>query len=381
MIRSNRFCMFWIAAVREFRSISSSYSILLVLVGGVFAYGFLYNYMYAPNVVYEIPIAVVGHSNSSLSRQYVRWMDATPQVCVTDRAIDMDEAKRLMRQAEVFGILYLPGDFEERLFSGNASVYSYYATTDAFLYYEALEKANLQVMEAMDVVYRPQLIENLSIQEMVSVAAQSPVKVVGTALYNPIEGYGIYLIPSVLMLIIFQTMMMLVAMRTGGERVSCRAACHTETLCLLLGKVFVYCMLYAVFAFFMFGLLPLVFNLPHMASWWELLLLMIPYLLSTAFLGFSLSRWYTDAEAPILCIAFFSVGLIFLSGVSYPLELMPWYWQMVHYILPATVGTLAFVQLNCMDASIGDVLPALVTLWVQVFLYFLLALYNYRRKT
>ena len=34
----------------EFRVICTRYSILLVLSGGIFVYGLLYNYMYAPNV-------------------------------------------------------------------------------------------------------------------------------------------------------------------------------------------------------------------------------------------------------------------------------------------------------------------------------------------
>ena len=62
---------------------------------------------------------------------------------------------------------------------------------------------------------------------------------------------------------------------------------------------------------------------------------MIPYLIATSFLGLAASRYFTDSEAPLLMIAFFSVGLIFLSGVSYPMELMPWYWKAAHYILPA----------------------------------------------
>ena len=33
---------------REFRAISTSYAVLLVLMGGIFVYGLLYNYMYLP---------------------------------------------------------------------------------------------------------------------------------------------------------------------------------------------------------------------------------------------------------------------------------------------------------------------------------------------
>ena len=35
---------------REFLAISTSYAVLLVLMGGIFMYGLLYNYMYAPNI-------------------------------------------------------------------------------------------------------------------------------------------------------------------------------------------------------------------------------------------------------------------------------------------------------------------------------------------
>ena len=373
--------MFLHVAWREFRTIATSYSVLLVLVGGVFAYGLLYNYMYAPNVVREVPIAVVDHSHTALSRRYVRLLDATPDVSVAYHAQDMVEAKLLMLSAEVYGVLYLPRDFEERMLRGELSVYPFYATTDAFLYYEAMERANLEVMEAMDGEYRTQLIGNLSLGGLAAVATQSPVTVVGTALYNPIEGYGVYLIPSVLMIIIFQTLMMLVAMTSNRKNERPLIASYAQktvgrtrlALSLVCGKTLTYTVLYGIFTFFLVGLLPLLFDIPHGASWGALAVLLIPYILGTSFLGLSLSQWYADAEAPILLIAFFSIGLIFLSGVSYPLELIPWYWQVAHYLIPAAPAVMAYVQMTSMDATLYDVWPQLVALYVQSVVYFVIA--------
>ena len=106
MIRLDKYGpLWWRIAVGEFRAISRDYAVLLVLLGGIFAYGFLYNYMYAPNVVYDVPIAVVDRSRSAMSRQYIRWMDATPQVAVLYVASDMAEAKQRMIAAEIYGIL------------------------------------------------------------------------------------------------------------------------------------------------------------------------------------------------------------------------------------------------------------------------------------
>ncbi|MBR5148718.1 MAG: ABC transporter permease [Bacteroidaceae bacterium] len=381
MIRWSRCPLSLRIAWRELRAISRSYSVLLVLVGGIFFYGLLYNYMYAPNVVHQVPVAVVDHAQTALSRQYIRWLDATPQVHVAYREPDMVAAKQRMRDAQVWGILYLPSQFETLLYEGRQAVYPLYVSTDAFLYYEAIEEANLRVMEAIDDAYRTQLTEFLSLPALAAVATQSPVTVVGTALYNPVEGYGIYLIPSVLMIIIFQTLMMLVAMTSNRKSETALPALYRgRARSLVCGKCLAHLLLYGVFALFLVGALPLVFDIPRVASWWSLPLLLVPYVVSTSCLGLALSRWYTDPEAPILLIAFFSIGLIFLSGVSYPLELMPWYWQAAHYVVPAGTAVLAFVKLSAMQASLVDVVPELITLCAQVVVYFVLAVRVYKIK-
>lgn len=379
----------------EFRVISTSYAILLVLMGGIFVYGLLYNYMYAPNIVTDVPVAVVDQSHSSLSRQYIRWLDATPQAEIYAQAMNFIEAKEWMKEGKVKGILYLPHDFETRVFQGQEAVFSLYATTDAFLYFEALQKASSQVMLAINDAYRPDASVFLPPQGLLAVALAKPVNVSGTALYNVTEGYGSYLIPAVMMIIIFQTLLMVIGMVTGDEYgKSPLPLGYVSTpgfpadsrylwgnaVRLVTGKSFVYCGMYAVFAFFLLGLLPHFFSIPNIGNGLYIVALLIPYLLATSFLGLAASRYFTDSEAPLLMIAFFSVGLIFLSGVSYPMELMPWYWKAVHYIIPAAPGTLAFVKLNSMGASMADIRPEYITLWIQAAVYFCLAVWVYKEK-
>ncbi len=47
-----------------------------------------------------------------------------------------------------------------------------------------------------------------------------PINIEGTALYNYTEGYGSYLIPAVMMIIIFQTLLMVIGMVTGEEHMT-----------------------------------------------------------------------------------------------------------------------------------------------------------------
>lgn len=372
-------------AVRELRLIAGSYSILLVMMGGIFLYGLLYNYMYAPNLVRSVPLVVVDQSDTPLSRTYARLLDASPQVSVYGHTPDMPGARRLMKTDRVAGIVFLPEDFERRVGRGEQSVFLAFGSTSAFLDYAALEEAAAGAMQQLDERVRPEMAVFLPPAALYALAQVRAPEVVGTALYNPTEGYGSYLIPAVLVIILFQTLMMVIGMISGRERYDNSILFHARNgldfarmADAVAGKSFIYCMLYALFALFLTGLLPHLFSIPHIGNAWDTVLLMIPYLLATCFFGLTGSLFFTDSESPILMIAFFSVGLIFLSGMSYPLELMPWYWRALHYAIPAPPAVLAYIQLNSMGATLSDVRTEYLTLWIQCAVYFVTACLAYR---
>lgn len=373
---------------REFLVMCTRYSILLVLSGGIFAYGLLYNYMYAPNVVRNAPVAVVDMSRTPLSRSYARMLDATPQARVLTNNADLPAAKELMKQDEVVGIVYIPEDFDARVGRGEEAVYVMYSTTTAFLYYASMQEASAGAMLAVNDDVRPEQVVFLPQNDIQPLVQTKTINVVGTALYNYTDGYGTYLIPAVLMVVIFQTLIFVISMLSGKERETGEIRLFagpaesdlsfSRMASVVIGKAFTYLVFYALFSIFLLGFLPLVFQLPHLAHPWEIVALMIPYILATSFFGLACSVFFSDSDAPLLLLAFFSVGLIFLSGVSYPLELMPWYWQWLHYIIPAAPGTLAFVKINSMGASIAEISQQYIILWVQCIIYFTLACWAYR---
>lgn len=369
-------------AVNEFRTISGSFAIVLVLMGGIFMYGLLYNYMYAPDVVRNVPVVVVDNSKTELSREYIRLLNATPGVDVIATGEDYKEAQELMKMDEAAGILYLPYDFTDRVSRGDESIFIMYETTSAFLYYLAIQEASAGSMLALNDRYRPEMIVFLPSQDAASLSVAKPINVAGTALYNYTAGYGTYLIPAVLIVIMFQTLLMVIGMVSGEERqyrlLQNYRPSLRQAIKIVTGKTFVYLVLYTVFSLFLLGLIPLIFDLPAIGNVWNIIMLLIPFLLAGSFFGLSASVFFTDSDAPLLMIAFFSVGLIFLSGVSYPLELMPWYWKLSHYLIPAAPATLAYVKLSSMGASMAEIHAEYITLWIQCAVYFVLACLAYR---
>lgn len=366
--------------IREFRTIATSYSVLLVLIGGVFIYGVLYNYMYQPNLIRHAPVVVVDLSGSSLSREYLRLLEASPQVEIYDYAPDLLGAEELMKAQKTVGIVYIPRDFDTRIGRGEQSVFLAMGNTSAFLNFASIQEATVGAMTELDGRHRSEMIVFLPLLTLYAMSQAQTVNVVGTPLFNYTEGYGSYLIPAVLILILFQTLMMIIGMITGNER-------HTRSIlyyadnglgagnlsAIVLSKTFTYCILYSIFAYFLIGLLPKLFSIPEIGNMWDVIILLIPFFLASCFFGLTCSLVYTDSESPLLMIAFFSVGLLFLSGISYPLELMPWYWKAIHYIIPAPPAVLAYIKVNSMGASMADIRTEYITLWIQCFVYFLTA--------
>jgi ABC-2 type transport system permease protein len=75
----------------------------------------------------------------------------------------------------------------------------------------------------------------------------------------------------------------------------------------------------------------------------------------------------------LLLITFFSVGLLFLSGMSFPLEMLPQPWHSLHYILPAPTAILGEIKVGSMGATASDIAPEILTLWIDAVFYFIVA--------
>ena len=370
----------------EFKAIGTNIPILIVLVLGNVGYGFLYNLLYNTNVYKEAPIAIVDMSQSDLSRHFIDYIDATQEVKVVAKTQNFHEAKRMLIEREIVGFLYIPSELKTEIMKGNQVQCVVYGSTLSFLdylnIYEAVNFASLDINSELI----PEMIKSLNMIDILFLANDKAVDIVSEPLYNTSEGYGTYLIPPVMVIIIFQTLMITVAMRCGGEMTTRQQDNKTTSLGgsakIVLGKAFANVMIYSVFSVFFLGLLPMIFHLPHLGDSLDIIIMMIPYLFASVFFCLSLSPFYTDSDMPLFIIVFMSVPLVFLSGISYPLELMPWHWRIFHYLIPTAPATLAFVKLDCMGGDLTNIRPEMITLWIQCAVYFVVAvLVRWRNST
>ena len=123
-------CYIW---RKEYVAVFRDMGAMLFFFALPFAYPLLYAFIYNPEVVNDVPLAVVDNSRTQLSREMCRRIDASPNTKVLSYCANLDEAKELMYQRDCFGILEIPADFDKKLARGEQSPVIFYSDMSLLL--------------------------------------------------------------------------------------------------------------------------------------------------------------------------------------------------------------------------------------------------------
>ena len=348
-----------------------------------FIYPLLYAFIYNNEVVHNAKMVVVDQSDSYLSREYIRKVDAPADVKVVAVCSDMEEAKRMMDAKEAYGILYFPSEFSKNIHKGKQATVSLYCDMSALLFYKAFLLATTEVSLEIGKELRAQNNPSSTIeQEKITI---NPIPYESVALFNSQNGFASFLVPAILILVIQQTLILGIGMLGGTAREKNRfhslvpvSRHFNGTLRIVFGKSLTYILLYIVVCIWALGVVPKLFSLPQVGEPWTVMLFVLPYLFASIFLSMTLSGFMTSRESPMLVFVFTSVILLFISGVSWPKEAIPPFWKAIGYLFPSTPGIQGFIRINTAGASLNEVAHEYRTLWIQAGIYFITACIIYR---
>lgn len=365
---------------KELRAILSDKAVLGVFISTGFIVMVLYAYIYSKEVVREIPVAVVDEDNSAMSRQYIQMLDATEQVQVMPGFYSMPQAEDAFFKREVKGVLYIPDSFSEDVRKGRQADVAVHADASYMLYYRQVLTAVTYVNAYYSAGIDLKKLMAAGYSEEQARAINSPVAYNVVTLYNPASGYGTYIIPMVTALVVQVVLLMAIGILGGSRRESSqhhflfpRALKRGGTIPILFGKASVYAILYALLLVLQLGLVFTFFEIPVRAGLGDLFLFMLPYFLSVVFLGIFLTGLFRYREDAIMGLIFTTLPMLMLSGLSYPIEGFPPFFQKLSWVFPSTWGVRGFVKLTQMGVPLQDVAGEWQALWWQALVYFILA--------
>ena len=370
---------------QEFRTTFRDQGVLIFFVLVPLVYPLIYSFIYTNETIREVPTVVVDNSRSSLSREYLRKVDASPETSIVAYCADMEEAKLMLKDRKAYGIIYIPAHFSDDIVQGKQTQVSIFCDMSGLLYYKALLTANTNVSLAMNAAIKMERAGNTTARQDEITAY--PIEYEDVAIFNPTNGFAAFLIPAVLILIIQQTLLLGIGLSAGTAREHNQFKDlvpinrhYNGTLRIVMGKGLSYFMVYSFVAVYILCVVPRLFSLNQIAIPGVLTLFTLPYLTACIFFAMTASIAIRNRETCMLLFVFTSVPLLFLSGISWPGSAMPSFWRYFSYLFPSTFGINGYVRINSMGATLNEVAFEYRALWMQTGIYFLTTCFVYRRQ-
>jgi ABC-2 type transport system permease protein len=357
-------------AVEAIRILKTPTAFGLIVLAPVI-YGALYPQPYLGQLVRKIPIAVVDRDRAQISRDIVQTLDADQSLEVAAEPATLADARRMLAERRVFGVLEIPPGAERDILKGDdAHLPAYVDSTYLMLYSKVLAGISESVANVSAALQTRGARLDGSLAHH-ALAAAEPVAVLSQPLFNPVGGYASYVVPAAFVLILQQTLMIAVTTLGGGSawRLPGAAPRLRFALSAPLGRALAHVAFSAPgFALYLY-VLPRFYGFTASATPLTLAVIALPFALAISFLGQCLGVLVERREAAVLVLIGVSLPLFFLVGVAWPQQQIPRVLAAAAQFVPSTTGIEALLQANQMSASLSDVAGELETLWSLAALY------------
>jgi len=360
-------------------------AILLFLVAS-FAYPVIYSVAYMNEVLEDVPVCVVDLDNTTSSRELIKYMDASSEVAVTCAANSTKEAKNVLDKGDVNAIFRIPSGFEKKLIAQTQSPVSIYCDGAYFLYYKAAQKALLKATSVMSAKIEVKRLMNRGVDYNSAKDSASLMDIKVFNEYNPAGGYGSFLMPGIIFLILQQTLLIGIGLLGGSMKEKNLFRFYKVydnnkggIKALILGKSLAYTTVYVFNFVLSLVVLNDIFGFPEKGLFIDQLAVTIPYLLAVSFLGLALSTLFKTRVHSLMFLVFLSPLLLFMSGVSWPIESIPMSLRTIISVFPSQFAIPAFLRIKVMGVALERVSWELIMILIQMTIYFFLACFAYKK--
>lgn len=367
-----------------FNEVFKDKAVLITVLGGLLFYAALYPQPYLTDLPEQQPVALVDMDRTTASRKLSRWIDASPEVEIRHQVNSVAEARQLLLDGEVRGVITIPDNYMKDSLLGHSPVIGLAGDANYFLVYGTIVAGAAGAVQAVGAELR--LLSLLAQGEPVTAAMQHwvPLRLNSRPLFNVSMGYLGYVIPAVFILILHQTLLLASGLvgagfneqlhsgLLGGQRLS--------PSMVLASRFVVMFLLYLVMAQFFMGICFQFYGITRVARLTDLLLMISAFTAATTSLGLLIGAILPRRElaAPLVMIS--SLPLVFSAGFVWPLESIPEPIRTLSTMAPSMPAIQGFLKLNQMGAVFADVSGHWLWLWVLALVFFVGAWLVMRHK-
>ena len=334
----------------------------------------------------DLPIVVVSQSHGDLTDLTLDTIKDTETYHVVEVIDDMDEGKERVDSGEVKAAIILPSDYDKDS-SQQKSVTLYLDSSDQMasqilesstqgIFYRLSNMVASQTsVSTKDADIEPSVIHSLN-------NFKDDISLHINRIYGNIK-YIDFLVPAILGMTIMMSCMMGMGATIAGERETGELArlfmTPTSVSTVIGGKIAAKLLIELVRALILIFMAVLLFNVSIKGGFLQTFIVLV--IGALCFVGFGImlsARTQTQEDYAQISLPF-SMPMMFVSGVFYPIETMPWILQKLAYVFPLTYLNDAMRGIMLKGQTLGDVWLDLVVLLGFTVMFFIIGVKRFNR--
>lgn len=328
----------------------------------------------------KMPIAVVDHDHSSISRRFVHEMNATQSVEVVAVVSSYAEARDMLQRGHIYGFMELPERFYADLASQRRPTVSFYINHAYTVGASTAYKQMLTMVNLASGAFQREILRMKGMNEGQIMNIIQPIVLEGHFIANPWSSYPIYLLSTIIPGILGVVIVMLTVFSIGYELKTSTSPQWLETAggnfaIAIIGKMLPYTLLFLVLGLGCNALLFHFMHFPVMGSHWGLANNMIAFVLAEQCLAVFFIGLLPTLRDAISLGALYSMLSFSLSGFTYPKMGMLPFVQALTNIFPLRHYYVNYVYEALMGASFVQCIPQ----YVAYFIFMTLPFFIFKR--
>lgn len=346
-------------------------------------YTVFYPQPYLGQLIRDVPIAVVDDDRTETSRQLAQALDAHESLAVAERPSTLADAQAAIAARRVYGVVGIPAGTEREILRGQPARIPAYVDATYLLLNSRVTQGIGEAAAALNAdvaagAARP----DGSLAHAAYVRA-SPVELLAQPLYNPTGAYGSYVVPAAFILILQQTLIMGVATLGGVAHEAAGPAARRlrGSPVAIAGQTLAHLVLALPAWTLYLVVMPRLYGFAATTNVLALLALAVPFILAASLIGQIFGGLFRRRETAVALLLAFGLPLFFLAGVAWPPEAIPPAIRALARAIPSSAGIDAILRVNQTGASLAEVRPEWLHLWLLVAIYAALAVLVPRLQT
>ncbi|MGN0177025.1 MAG: ABC transporter permease [Methanobrevibacter sp.] len=334
----------------------------------------------------DLPIVVVSQSHGDLTDLTLDTIKTTETYKVVEVIDDLDEGKERVNSGEVKAAIILPSDYDDD--STQQKTATLYLDSSDQMASQILDSSTQAIFNRLSNMVGSQTsIENKDANITPSISHslnnfKDDISLHINRIYGNIK-YIDFLVPAILGMTVMMSCMMGMGAAIAGERETGELArlfmTPTSVSTVIGGKIAAKLLIELMRALILICMAVLLFNVSIKGGLLPTFIVLVVGALCFVGFGMMLSARTSTQEDYAQLVMPFSMPMMFISGVFYPIETMPWILQKFAYIFPLTYLNDAMRGIMLKGQTLGDVWIDLAVLLGFTLLFFIIGVKRFNR--